>query len=76
VAWVGDPISVTLPKVNEPADALAAASAVLDSIADRRVTEAEAKAINACLEAWLKAYQLTTLETRVAELEARQEVNK
>jgi hypothetical protein len=73
VARAGAPTSVTLPKVNDPADALAAASAVLDAIAAGHLSEAEARVISSYVDVWLKAYEAVRLEARVAELEARLE---
>jgi hypothetical protein len=71
VARAGAPMNVALPKVNDPADALAAASAVLDAIAAGHLTEAEARVLSSCVEVWSKAYEAVRLEARVSELEAR-----
>jgi hypothetical protein len=76
VSRAGAPMSVDLPKVNDPAGALAAASSVLDSIAAGHLTEAEAKAISTCVDVWLRAHEAVRLDARVSELEARLEVKK
>jgi hypothetical protein len=73
VAKAGVPISIAIPNVQTPDDVLVVASAVLDAIAAGSLTEGEARAINACLENWLRAHEAIRLDARVAALEAQLE---
>jgi hypothetical protein len=73
VARAGVPMNVAIPNVRSPEEALAAATAVLDGIAAGNLTEGEARAVNACLENWLRAYEAIKLQERVAALESQVE---
>jgi hypothetical protein len=73
VARAGVPMNVAIPAVRSPEEALAAATTVLDGIAAGNLTEGEARAVNVCLENWLRAYEAIKLQQRVAALEAQLE---
>jgi hypothetical protein len=73
VARAGVPMNVAIPAVRSPEEALAAATTVLDAIAAGSLTEGEARAVNACLDNWLRAYEAIKLQERVASLEAQLE---
>ena len=66
------PVTVELPALTTPRDAVAASAALLAAVADGEVAPGEAREIGRLIELHLKAIEVHEIETRLAALEARQ----
>ena len=67
----GRAVTFDLPTLSKPADLVAAFGMVVQAVAGGLLTPEEGQAVGALLEMQRKAIELTELEARVAELEAR-----
>jgi hypothetical protein len=66
------PMSIDLPPLSSPKDAVAATSTLLASVAGGEIAPGEARELGRLLELHIKALEVHELETRLAALEARQ----
>ena len=66
------PVSVDLPPMSSPKDAVAASAALLQAVAAGEIAPGEARELGRLIELHLKAVEVHELETRLAALEARQ----
>ena len=66
------PVSVDLPPMASPKDAVAASAALLQAVAAGEIAPGEARELGRLIELHLKAVEVHELETRLAALEARQ----
>ena len=66
------PVSVELPPLGSPKDAVAASSALLASVAAGELAPGEARELGRLIELHLKALEVHEIETRLAALEAKQ----
>ena len=64
------PVSFELPKIDRPADAVAASAAILAAVADGSLTPSEAAEISKLVEGFVRTVEVTELEARIAALEA------
>jgi hypothetical protein len=65
------PLSLKLPKVRGAADLPGALQAVMSAVAQGEITPGEGQALTAMLDAYRKGLELTDLEARVQNLEAK-----
>ncbi|MGA0603523.1 hypothetical protein ACO2Q3_22640 [Caulobacter sp. KR2-114] len=65
------PVTFKVAPVNSPADAMREVSEILGAMGRGEVTPAEAGAVMDVLNTYLRAYDQTELERRIAELEAK-----
>ena len=66
------PVSVDLPALSGPEDAIAASAALLAAVAAGEIAPGEAREVGRLLELHLKAVEVHGFETRLATLEAIQ----
>jgi hypothetical protein len=66
------PVSVDLPAIARPKDAVAASAALLQAVAGGEIAPGEARELGRLLELHLKAVEVHELEARLAAVEARQ----
>jgi hypothetical protein len=64
------PVTFSLPQLATPADAVAAASAVVTAVAEGELTPLEAAELAKVIGAFVSAVELHELEQRIAALEA------
>jgi hypothetical protein len=65
------PISFTLPKLETAADAVKAASAILEAVAGGDITPGEAAELGKLVEAFARTLEVSELEDRISRLEER-----
>ena len=63
------PVSFDLPEIETPADAAAAARAILKAVADGDVTPQEAVSVMTVVEQFRRTLEITEIEARIAALE-------
>jgi len=66
------PVSVDLPAVASPKDAVAASAALIAAAASGEIAPGEARELGRLIELHVKALEVHEIETRVAALEAKQ----
>jgi len=66
------PVTVELPPLGSPSDAVAASAALLASVASGEIAPGEARELGRLVELHLRAVDAHEFETRLAALEARQ----
>ena len=66
------PVTVELPPLRSPSDAVAASAALLASVASGEIAPGEARELGRLVELHLRAVDAHEFETRLAALEARQ----
>ncbi len=65
------PVSLALPKIKCPADAVAASAAVLAAVASGGLTPGEALDVSKLIDSFVKTIEVAELESRLNELEER-----
>lgn len=66
-----NPVSFELPKIESPADAVAAQSAILSAVANGEVTPGEAAEVSRLIDGFVKTIELTEIDERLRRLEER-----
>ena len=66
------PVTVDLPPLGSPRDAVAASAALLQAVAGGEIAPGEARELGRLIELHLKALEVHEIETRLAALEAKQ----
>ena len=67
----GRPVQIELPRIERPADLVAAHAAVVAAIAAQQITPQEGAALSAVLETHRRAFELVSQEARVDVLETQ-----
>jgi Family of unknown function (DUF5681) len=65
------PINFRLPSIEKPADAVQAASAILEGVANGTITPIEAGELGRLVEGYVRAIEASDFERRLARLEER-----
>jgi len=65
------PVTFALPKIERPADAVAASAAILAAVGEGSLTPGEALEVSKLIEGFVKTLEVAELEERLAELEER-----
>ncbi|WP_400769360.1 DUF5681 domain-containing protein [Methylosinus sporium] len=66
-----NPVTFDMPKIERPADAVAAGAAILDAVANGDLTPDEAERLLKLLEGFVRMIETTELEERLKRLEER-----
>lgn len=66
-----NPVSFELPRIERPADAVAAHSAILAAVANGEITPGEAAEVSKLIDGFVKTIELAEIDERLKRLEGR-----